>query len=337
MPTIKASAGLIFFLLLLAFVPNVGAQGVIVPGPCERCPRPPRPITLPPALPIKSIKIETKINAQVATTHIEQIFRNDTDATLEGTYFFPIPEAASISEFAIWDGDRRLVGEVRSREEARRIYDEIVRRKRDPGLLEYAGKDLFQASIFPIPPHSDKKLELTYTQVLRAESGTVAYRYPLGTGHNTQQIGTISGRVEIESRDPLRNIYSPSHQIDITRKSEGRAAVSFEVAGGQTPQDFQLFYALSKDDFGVSLLTYREPGKDGYYLLLISPKNEISEQEYAAKDILFVFDTSGSMAEQGKMEKARAALLFGIRSLRSEDRFNVISFAGEEHLMEPGL
>ena len=106
---------------------------------------------------------------------------------------------------------------------------------------------------------------------------------------------------------------------------------------GQTPQDFQLFYALSKDDFGVSLLTYREPGKDGYFLLLVSPKNELSEQEYAAKDILFVLDTSGSMADAGKMEKARAALLFGIRSLRAEDRFNVISFAGEERLMEQGL
>jgi Ca-activated chloride channel family protein len=337
MRNIRASVYLIFFLLMLAFVPSAGAQGVIVPGPCERCPRPPRPITLPPALPIKSIKIETKINAQVATTHLEQIFRNDTDATLEGTYFFPIPESASIVEFAIWDGNNRLVGEVRSREEARRIYDEIVRRKRDPGLLEYAGKDLFQASIFPIPPHSDKKLELTYTQVLSAEAGTVSYRYPLGTGHNTQQIGTVSGRVEIESREPLRNIYSPSHAIDITRQREGRASVSFEVAGGQTPQDFQLFYALSKDDFGVSLLTYREPGKDGYFLLLVSPKNELSEQEYAAKDILFVLDTSGSMAEAGKMEKARAALLFGIRSLRAEDRFNVISFAGEERLMEQGL
>lgn len=337
MRNIRASVYLIFFLLMLAFVPSAGAQGVIVPGPCERCPRPPRPVTLPSALPIKSIKIETKINAQVATTHLEQIFRNDTDATLEGTYFFPIPESASIAEFAIWDGNNRLVGEVRSREEARRIYDEIVRRKRDPGLLEYAGKDLFQASIFPIPPHSDKKLELTYTQVLSAEAGTVSYRYPLGTGHNTQQIGVVSGRVEIESREPLRNIYSPSHAIDITRRDDVRAAVSFEVAGGQTPQDFQLFYALSKDDFGVSLLTYREPGKDGYFLLLVSPKNELSEQEYAAKDILFVLDTSGSMAEAGKMEKARSALLFGIRSLRAEDRFNVISFSGEERLMEQGL
>jgi hypothetical protein len=82
---------------------------------------PPRPINLPRSLPVKSIRLETKIVSQVATTHVEQIFRNDTDATLEGTYFFPLPESASISEFAIWDGDRRLVGEVRSREEARRF------------------------------------------------------------------------------------------------------------------------------------------------------------------------------------------------------------------------
>src|SRR6266478_2476719 len=307
-------------------------QGVIVPGPCERCPTPLRPVTLPRALPIKSIKIDTKIFSQVATTHIEQIFRNDTDATLEGTYLFPIPDEAAITEFAIWDGDRRLVGEVRSREEARRIYDEIVRRQRDPGLLEYAGKNLFQANIFPIPPHSDKKLELTYSQVLRAESGTVAYRYPRGTGRQVTEIGSVSGRIELESKEPVRNIYSPTHAIDVKRNGERRSVISFE--SGKEPQDFQLFYGLSREDFGVTLLTHREPGKDGYYLLMISPKEDWSEQEYAAKDIVFVLDTSGSMAEAGKMEKARAALLYGIRILRPQDRFNVISFAGEERLME---
>src|SRR6201982_2199516 len=167
--------------ILFALAAVASAQGIIVPGPCRRCPEP-QPVPLPRALPITSIKIDTKISSQVATTHVEQVFRNDTDAVMEGTYLFPIPESASVAEFAIWDGDRRLVGEVRSRAEARRIYDEIVRRQRDPGLLEYAGRDLFQASIFPIAPHSDKKLELTYTQVLKAESGTVAYRYPLGVG-----------------------------------------------------------------------------------------------------------------------------------------------------------
>jgi Ca-activated chloride channel family protein len=323
---------LLLTIFLFSTAAIAAAQGVIVPGPCERCPRPPRPITLPRSLPIKSIKIDTRISSQVATTHVEQIFRNDTDATLEGTYFFPIPEQASITEFAIWDGDRRLVGEVRSREEARRIYDEIVRRQRDPGLLEYAGKDLFQASIFPIPPHSDKKLEITYSQILRAESGTVAYRYPLGTGRQVTQIGSVSGRIELDSREPLRNIYSPTHAIEVKRSGDRRSVISFE--SGNEPQDFQLFYALSREDFGVTLLTHREPGKDGYYLLMISPKDDWSEQEYTAKDIVFVLDTSGSMAEAGKMEKARAALLYGIRILRPQDRFNVVSFAGEERLME---
>src|SRR5688572_17064849 len=219
----------------LFFALSVNAQGVIVPTICDIRPcRPiPRPIPLPIALPVKSIKLDTKINGQVATTHVEQVFRNDTPYTLEGTYFFPIPETASVVEFAIWENGKKLVGEVRSREEARRIYDEIVRRQRDPGLLEYAGKNLFQASIFPIPPHSDKKLELTYTEILKAESGTVAYRYPLGTGRNLwanrpirrdfshcatlpngcvgldsgiQKFGTISGKIEIVGREALRNI-----------------------------------------------------------------------------------------------------------------------------------
>ena len=328
------------FLLMLSVISALatiaGAQGIIVPGPCRRCPDP-RPAQLPRALPIKSIKIDTKISSQVATTHVEQVFRNDTPATLEGTYLFPIPESASIAEFAIWDGDRRLVGEVRTREEARRIYDEIVRRQRDPGLLEYAGKDLFQASIFPILPHSDKKLEITYTQVVRAEGGTVSYRYPLGTGRQIAQIGSVAGRVEVESKEPVRNVYSPTHVIDVKRSSDRRSLVSFESESGKEPQDFQLFYTISKEDFGLTLLTHREPGKQGYFLLMISPKDDWTDQEYSAKDVVFVVDTSGSMAEEGKMEKARAALLYGVRILRPQDRFNIISFAGEEHLMEARL
>ena len=331
---------LLLFLILLAGSTIASAQGVIVPGQCRRCPTPPireiPPAALPRSLPVKSIKIDTRISSQVATTHVEQVFRNDTNFTLEGTYFFPIPEAASISEFAIWEGNQRLVGEVRTREEARRIYDEIVRRQRDPGLLEYAGKDLFQASIFPILPHSDKKLEITYTQVVRAEGSTVSYRYPLGTGRQATQIGTVAGRVEVESREPLRNVYSPTHTIDVKRHNDRRSLVSFEN-DGKEPQDFQLFYTISKEDFGLTLLTHREPGKDGYFLLMISPKDDWSDQEYSAKDVVFVVDTSGSMAQEGKMEKARSALLYGVSILRPQDRFNVISFAGEEHLMETGL
>ena len=346
-------SAIVFSVVFAAFAGlPVYAQGIIVPIVCDLRPCRPRPIPqpLPNALPVKSIKIDTKIDGQVATTHLEQIFRNDTQFTLEGTYFFPIPENASVVNFAIWENGKKLVGEVRSREEARRIYDDIVRRQKDPGLLEYAGKDLFQASIFPIPPNSDKILELTYTQILKADSGVVSYRYPLGTGHNLwqqrqqemrgngspqQKFGTISGRVEIIGKEALRNIYSPSHNIEVKQKNDRTANISFETS--ENDSDFQLFYGLTNDDFGISLLTYREPGKEGYFLLMVSPKDDVAERELVNKDIVFVLDTSGSMSEAGKMEKARAALAFGVKSLREGDRFNVINFAGEEHLMERGL
>src|SRR5687768_1325417 len=144
--TLALFFGAIFSALFLSAPAN--SQGIVVPiicdlRPCRPRPIPrPMPVPLPNVLPVKSIQLDTKISGQVATTRVEQVFRNDTPYTLEGTYFFPIPETASIVEFSIWENGKKLVGEVRTREEARRIYDEIVRRAKDPGLLEYAGKDL---------------------------------------------------------------------------------------------------------------------------------------------------------------------------------------------------
>ena len=325
-------------LLLLGAAAPALAQGVIVPD-CRDCRRP----WVPDrgrwaALPVESVEIETTIEGQVATTHVTQVFRNETDVVLEGTYFFPLPGGATVTEFVLWDGDRRLVGEVRPRDEARRIYDQIVRRQRDPGLLEYAGEDLFQASIFPIPARGRKKLELTYTQVLRAEDGTVGYRYPLGVGRNTAPVERVSGSVRIRANDAVRTVYSPSHEVDV-RRSDGdrRVAVSFEQGRRGERRDFQLFYALSREEVGMSLFTYREAGKDGFFLLLLSPESTIEEREYPAKDVVFVLDVSGSMNDEGKINEARRALEYGIRGLRAQDRYNVIAFSGETRLMEDGL
>jgi Ca-activated chloride channel homolog len=371
----------LFVLVVLVFVANAAlAQGIIFPRPCPRpiiyCP-PTSQISERP-LRIKSIHISTKIEDQVAITQVDQVFANDTAYTLEGIYFFPLPESVSITEFAMWDGDKRLLGEARSRDEARRIYNDIVRARRDPALLEYAGKNLFQASIFPIAPKSEKRIELTYSQILRNDSGTVSYRYPLGTGWRANGVvadsprpipwpipipiprprtprvprdryepenqipnqgsdlpnaGLISAEVEIRSRTAIKSIYSPTHEIEVKRDGERKARLSFEVRATASQPDFQLFYTLSDQEFGLSLLTHREPGKDGFFMLLVSPKTELEGKDVSAKDVIFVLDTSGSMAEEGKMEKARAALRFGVNSLDTRDRFGIVSFAGEEHLL----
>ena len=358
--------------LLFSITTLTSAQGIILPRPCEgpmvRCAPPEwqRPLR------VKSIHLKTKITDQAAVTHVTQVFVNESPYTLEGTYFFPLPDGVSISEFAMWDGDKRLVGEVRSREEARRIYDSIVRSRRDPALLEYAGKNLFQASVFPIGPHSEKKIELTYSQVLSGEAGTIGYRYPLGTGwrangfiadiprpmppprpmprpspptwENDDQVasrlppprptvGAVSGEIEIVSRVALKGIYSPSHEIEVKREGERQARITFETRATSGQPDLQLFYTLSEQEFGATLLTHREPGKDGYFMLLLAPKAELDKTAVVAREVIFVIDTSGSMAEDGKMEKARAALRFGINTLNARDRFNIVSFAGEEHLL----
>ena len=349
------------------------AQGIILPRPCEREMVRCAPPEWQQPLRLKTIRISTKITDQAAVTHVEQVFENLSPHQLEGTYFFPLPDEVSISEFAMWEGGKRLVAEFRAREEARRIYDAIVRSRRDPALLEYAGKNLFQASVFPIAPHSEKKIELTYSQILRSESGTVGYRYPLGTGWRANGFtnavprpmpprfpaprtipmpeapvsgmpqdrlnegATLSAEIEIVSRTALKNIYSPSHDIETKRKGETGARITLErrLIGAQP--DLQLFYSLSEQEFGVSLLTHREPGKDGYFMLLVSPKAELDKSQTVAKEIVFVLDTSGSMSDDNKIGKAKAALRFGVNALNPRDRFNIVSFAGEEHLMTAGL
>ncbi|MGE0886363.1 MAG: VIT domain-containing protein [Blastocatellales bacterium] len=366
MKAIYLSVRIIAALLGIAIIAiAVQGQGIILPRPCERpiprCPAPPQIPQQP--LKVKSIKFTTRITDQVAVTHVEQVFENDTPYVLEGVYFFPLPENVSITEFAMWDGDKRLVGEVRSREDARRIYNDIVRTRRDPALLEYAGKNLFQASVFPIQPNSDKKIELSYSQILTGENGTVGYRYPLGTGWRANGFmpprpipmprplprrdfdrqaqsnmprtapSMISAQIEIASGVPIKGVYSPSHDIEVKRDGERRARISFEASASAAQPDFQLFYNFSEQDFGASLLTFREPGKDGYFMLLVSPKAQLDEREVAAKEVVFVLDTSGSMGEDGKMEKAKSALRHGVNTLDAHDRFNIISFAGEEHLM----
>ncbi|MGH9824715.1 MAG: VIT domain-containing protein, partial [Blastocatellia bacterium] len=328
------------FLIVVGLSVTALGQGVILPQPCRRCPPVPmpRPYPMPRVLRVKSIKITTKIDSQVATTKVEQVFFNDSAYTLEGTYFFPIPESAAVSDFAIYNGDKRMGGEVVEKAKARQIYNDIVRKMRDPGLLEYSGKNLIEADVYPIPPMSDKRIEVTYSQVLKAEGGTISYRYPLGTGRNVlpQPAERIAGSVEVSSPVDIKNVFSPSHNISTSKDGDRRVRLSFEGNGQDAQRDFQLYYSLSDKEFGLSLLTYREPGQDGYFLMLISPKNAITDAQRQPKDIVFVLDTSGSMSGE-KIDNAKAALKFGVESLDSRDRFDIISFSGEEHLMSAEL
>ncbi len=330
--------------LFFGLIPAALAQGILLPQepPARPLPHPlpgPRLTPGPHPLRVKSLAVETRIVGQVATTRVTQVFFNDLNFVVDGTYFYPLPEDATFVDFATWDGDKKLRGEVLEKEEARNRYLAIVRKSWDPGLLEYAGANLFQARVFPVPARGEKRVEFAYSQVLKADHGLVSYSYPLqsGTRANPQAIEKIVLSVDIQSDQGIKTIYSPTHAIDIHRDGERRAKLSSESSNLLPDRNFMLFYSLSNADFGLSLMTYRESGDDGYFMLLLSPKAESKPASAIPKDILFVLDTSGSMQEKGKLDKALAALKFGVRSLNPGDRFNIITFSTEARRFRDNL
>src|SRR4029079_18987008 len=132
----------------------------------------------------------------------------------EGTYVFSTPPGASISDFTMTVDGEPVQAKVLAADEARRIYDDIVRRMRDPALLEYIGEGAIQASVFPIPPGEDRRIEIEYGEIVPSEEGLSKYRYPLNTERfSAQPLEQVSVRVAVETKEPLRAVYSPSHDI----------------------------------------------------------------------------------------------------------------------------
>jgi Ca-activated chloride channel family protein len=290
-----------------------------------------------PALAIKSHRVKVVISDQVARTQVEQVFLNNTDQQLEATFIFPLPAGASVSEFAMMMNGKRVVGELLEKNRARGIYTDIVRRMKDPALLEYAGSNLFKASVFPIPPRGEQKIDLSYSEVVKLESGLAEYVFPLKTGERySRTMDDFSVSVELESKIPLKSVYSPTHTVEVVRKSDTKALVSCEEPRGALDRDFRLLYALSDKDFGLNLLTHRPKDQDGCFLMMIAPKTDVKEAEILPKDVCFVIDTSGSMSGE-KMEQARKALEYCVNSLGDKDRFNITRFSTDVEVFSESL
>jgi Ca-activated chloride channel family protein len=328
--------GALLILLLSLAGARAQADGLIVIHDPGLAP-PGHPAFAP--LGVKYHHVAVRIGDQLATTEIDQVFVNPSDRRLEGTYIFPIPKNAQIDKLMMDVNGTMTEAELLDATKARAIYEDIVRKMRDPALLEYAGQGLFRLRVFPIEPRSEKRIKLSYSQVLRSEGGLVEYVYPLNTERfSSQPIESVSVSVTLETKQPLKALYSPSHEVEITRHGATRAVVGYEAKGVKPDTDFQLFFATTPtSEIGLSLLTYRDDSADGYFLLLASPPMET--RRVIPKDVVFVLDTSGSMAESGKLAQAKRALRFCLANLNADDRFELVRFSTEteplfEHLVD---
>jgi Ca-activated chloride channel family protein len=321
------------------FVPTAAvlANGVII------CPHPhphphPRPHPLPRPRPIHfwtpfaiaSQRVDVAINDLSAQTRIEQVFVNRSRRPVEGTYLFPVAAGAAVHDFSMWMNGREVSAELLDADRARRIYESIVSRMKDPALLQYAGCGLIQAKVFPIPPGGECRIKLEYGELLRRDSGLTGYSFPLAAAAGSQQpIEQFSLRAVIRTAQPLLGVFSTSHDCSIDRRGGHEAVVGLEKARLDPDNDFRLFYQTGQQAFGLSLLTHRRGGQDGFFMARISPRIGSALDASMPKNICFVLDTSGSMADDNKIAQAKRALKFCITNLGREDRFRLVTFSTE--------
>lgn len=315
--------------LLLTLLGTASAQGILYPAQVPLPGRPgtivPRPVFVQPFY-VKDLHVTTVITDAVAETTVSQTFVNSSSVAQEGIYLYPLPEGAMPTAFSMTVGEKTMEPRVLTAEEARTTYEGYVRRYRDPALLEYVGRNLVKISVYPIPPQSERVIKMRYTEVLKPQGGMRKYAYSLSTSRfGSKPVGVTTVSIKLNTSSPLKNVFSPSHDLSVRRPDDKSATASWEGVNDTSDRDLTLYYSTSADDIGLSLLTYRSGDRDGYFMLLASPRVEVPKARILPKQVVFVLDRTGSMSGK-KIEQARKSLLFCLNHLNPEDKFDVITF-----------
>ncbi|MCP4782058.1 MAG: VWA domain-containing protein [Fuerstiella sp.] len=288
---------------------------------------------------IGSVDVTADIVDQVAKVQMAQTFKNISRRTLETQFLFPLPDGVAINGLTLIVDGKELPGELKAKDQARREYEAIVRKQKDPALLEYVGQGLFRTSVFPIPAGQERRVEIRYTQLLKSDSGLIDFTLPLGTvKHTGRPIDELNITVRVKSKQELKNVYSPTHDFDITRANDNKAVCRLTLKNVAQPDDTRLLYGLRGGEFGMNLVSYQpdEAGQQGCFMLLASPKVKAEKGQDIPKTVLFVVDRSGSMSGQ-KIEQAKSSLRMMINQLGDKDTFNIISYASEVDLFQSEL
>jgi len=306
------------------------AQGLLVNADVHQRIRLPRPMPLPTPPPssyrIKELDVHVRLQDQVAKVQVSQSFVNTGSQQMEVSFIFPLPQDGAIDQLTFLVDGKEFPGKLLKAEDARRIYEETVRRNRDPALLEWLGTGMFQTSVFPVPPGAERKVTLSYSQLCRRDRGLTDFLFPLSTAKYTSQpVEKLNVQVNITSGTEIKNVYSPTHSVSVDR-SGGHATIKYTAENTIPGQDFRLFYDVGSDVLGTSVVSYRScDTEDGYFLMLATPDVKADSADIPAKTVVFVVDRSGSMSGE-KIEQAKGALKFVLNNLREGDMFNIVAY-----------
>jgi len=280
-------------------------------------------------------RVEVTVDHGIATTTVTQVFRNREDRTIEALWTFPVPKAASVSNFSMWIGGKEMVGEVIEKQRARQIYDSYKRVNKDPGLLEQTDHKTFDLRIFPIAAKAEQKVEIVYQQELDTDHDWATYVYPLAmadgrSGSGNRVAGTMGFNFAARSAIPIAEIASPSHAKDMvfTRSGPEVREGSLEVKNGDLNHDIVIAYRTERAHTGIDLVAAKDGSGDGHFLMTITAGEDAAALN-PPQDHVFLLDISGSMADDRKLATSKRSLAAFVDALGPEDRCEVLVFNNE--------
>lgn len=264
--------------------------------------------------------VAVRVHDNVAVVEVEEWFRNRGGNLGEGDYMYPLPAGAVFTSYSLFQGDKEMRGEMLDATQARRIYEEIVRRKKDPALIELVGYGLVRARVFPLAAGETRRVVLRYSQPLQRAGDALEFRYPSNRASDNAVVNLV---VTIENGAAYRNAVSATHDLTV-RRERGQMVVRPKDA---LHSDFALLLPMAARDVGVAMSTHRgSASEDGFFMLRLTP-GEVAEAARVSRDVTVVVDVSGSMSGD-KLIQAKAALRQLLGTLGTDDRFRLIKFSG---------
>lgn len=337
----------VHMLAVLAVPTVLNAQGRLIPVcPMPRGDGPELMVRCPTSDVVRTRSdVRVHLDGRVARYEISEQFTNRGGRVGEADYLFPLPAGAAFRDLKLSINGQMVSGETMDAGQARGVYEEIVRRMRDPALVEWMGSGLLRARIFPIAPGEVKKVVVSYEAVVAREGDALRIDYtrhqvrdgnswPQNT-QNTQITATATENggsfvLNYAMNGELGTAYSPTNALE-QRERAGENSV--RVLGDAS--DVTLLVPLRLgNSAAISVLTNASRRGDGFAMITISPPAERAAP--SPRDVTFVLDVSGSMSGQ-KIEQARAAGKELLGTLRPQDRFRLIDFSTEVHSFRDGL
>jgi len=307
-------------------------------------------------LPLKSTEANVNIAGVISDVLITQTYKNEGDNTLEAIYVFPASTRAAIYSMKMTIGEREIIAVIQEKDKARQNYEQAKAEGKTTSLLEQHRPNVFQMNVANILPGDIIKVEMSYTELLIPEDGIYKFVYPtvvgprysdgtseeLKPGNNwvsnpytkegIKPFYTFNISVNIDAGIPIAELRSTSHEININYKSKKSAQILLKDNNQfEGNRDFILEYKLRGNRIASGALLFE--GKDeNFFLAMIQPPDNISNNIIPPREYIFIVDVSGSM-HGFPLDISKELLRNLIGKLRHSDKFNVLLFASSSRIL----